>query len=97
MVVLLFVLMVSGTSYPDLPGNSVDLTETHHAIPMPGAVREDAIRINVRSDGRIYFGYRSVSPLDLPDLIRKGVRNGAEKKVYVRPTPAPSMETSSRF
>jgi biopolymer transport protein TolR len=83
LIVLLFVLMISGTSYHDLPGNSVTLTETHHATPMPGAVREDAMHINITQDGKICFGYKSISSLDLPDQIREQVRNGAEKKVYI--------------
>jgi biopolymer transport protein ExbD/biopolymer transport protein TolR len=83
MVVLFFVVMVAQTSYHDLPGNGVDLTESHHAIAMPGALREDAMRVNIQRDGSIYFGYIHISRDDLPDLIREGLRNGAEKKVYV--------------
>jgi biopolymer transport protein TolR len=83
MVALLFILIVAKTSYVDLPKNSVDLTESHHAISMPGALREDAMRVNIKPDGQVYFGYLSISPEDLPDLIRQGLRNGAENKVYV--------------
>jgi biopolymer transport protein ExbD/biopolymer transport protein TolR len=83
MVVLFFVVMVAQTTYHDMPTNAVDLTESHHATSMPGASREDAMRINIQSDGSIYFGYIRISRDDLPDLIREGIRNGAEKKVYV--------------
>jgi biopolymer transport protein TolR len=83
MVALLFILIVAKTSYVDLPKNSVDLTESYHAISVPGALREDAMRINIKPDGQLYFGYLSISPKDLPDLIRQGLRNGAENKVYI--------------
>jgi len=83
MVALLVALMVSKTSYHDLPTNTVDLSVSQHATPMPGAAREDAMCINIKRDGRIYFGYLNISRDDLPDLIREGLRNGAEKKVYV--------------
>src|SRR6266403_5567561 len=45
MLALLFLLMPNG--YHDLPRYSVDLAETRHAIPMPGAAREDAMRISI--------------------------------------------------
>jgi biopolymer transport protein TolR len=82
-VVVFFVVMVAKMSYVDLPRNSVDLTESHHAISMPGALREDAVGVYIQRDGSIYFGYTRISRDDLPDLIKEGIRNGAEKKVYV--------------
>ena len=50
---------------------------------MPKARREDAIRLSVTSDGSLYFRDQRVAAYEIPDLIREGVRNGAEKKVYV--------------
>jgi biopolymer transport protein ExbD/biopolymer transport protein TolR len=83
MLALLFLLMPNTASYHDLPTKGVDLTESHHAISMPGALREDAMRINIQRDGNIYFGYLRISRGDLPDLVREALRNGAEKRVYV--------------
>jgi biopolymer transport protein TolR len=83
MVVLLFILIVAKTTYVDLPRNSVDLSESHHAVSMPGALREDAMCVHIKPDGGIYFGYVRISRDDLSDLIREGLKNGAEKKVYV--------------
>jgi biopolymer transport protein ExbD len=83
MVVLLFVLIVAKTTYVDLPRNSVDLSESHHAVSMPGALREDAMRVNIKPDGSIYFGHVSISHDGLSDLIREGLKNGGEKRVYV--------------
>jgi biopolymer transport protein ExbD len=50
---------------------------------MPGAAREDAMQIHVTRDGRIYFGNLQVVRNDLPNLIRKGLHDGAESKVYL--------------
>jgi biopolymer transport protein ExbD len=83
MVVLLFVLMVSGTTYHDMPGNSVDLALSHHATSMPRVLREDAMRIYIRRDGKVYFGDVHILRKDLPTFVREGLRNSAEKKVYV--------------
>ena len=83
MLALLFLLMPNRTDYHDLHGISVDLTETHYAIPMPGAVREDAIRISITRDGKVYFRNHQVALDDLPDEIREGLRNGAERKIYL--------------
>jgi len=81
MLALLFLLMPNG--YHDLPRYSVDLAETRHAIPMPGAAREDAMRISITRDGKLFFRDHGVMPADLPNEISEGVRNGAEKRVYL--------------
>ena len=81
MLALLFLLMPNG--YHDLPRYSVDLAETRHAIPMPGAAREDAMRISITRDGKFFFRNHQVALDDLPDEIRDGLRNGAERKIYL--------------
>jgi biopolymer transport protein ExbD len=83
MVVLAFAVIVDKISYVDLPKYSVDLTESHHATPMPGAERDDSIHVKIAIDGTIYFRTQRVVPYEIPDLIRAGIRSGAEKKVYV--------------
>lgn len=50
---------------------------------MPGALKEDAIRIKVARDGQIYFSDLRVSRDKLPDLIQEALTKGAEKKVYI--------------
>jgi biopolymer transport protein ExbD len=81
LLVLLFILMV----YVPVPyhGVSVDRATAVHSTPMPGAKREDAMRIFVLRDGRIYFGNHAVATEDLPDEIRERLRNGAERKIYL--------------
>jgi biopolymer transport protein ExbD len=51
---------------------------------MPRAVREDAQVVSVTRDGKIYFGNTLLAADDLSGQIRQSVRNGAERKVYVR-------------
>ncbi len=65
-------------------GSTVDLPRTWHASPMPRAMRENALSVGVMRDARIYFRNVPISAEDLPDQIREGLRNGAEKKVYLR-------------
>jgi hypothetical protein len=50
---------------------------------MPGAEREDAMQISVTRDGRIYFRNNIIMLQDLPEQIRQGVQNGAEKRIYL--------------
>jgi len=65
-------------------GSIVDLPRTWHASPMPRAVREDALSVAITRDGKIYFRNTAISAEELPGKIREGLKNGAEKKVYLR-------------
>ncbi len=49
----------------------------------PRALREDAIRITVAIDGRVYFGQTEIRPEDLHEMIRTAIGKGAEKTVYL--------------
>ena len=50
---------------------------------MPNALREDAIRISITRDGRIFFRDHRVVYKDLPDEILKSARDVAEKRIYL--------------
>jgi biopolymer transport protein ExbD len=63
---------------------SVDLPRTQYASPTPRAVRKDAQIVSILPDGQIYYRHTRVMADDLPGLIREGVRNGAERKIYIR-------------
>jgi|GraSoiStandDraft_55_1057291.scaffolds.fasta_scaffold26566_3 biopolymer transport protein ExbD len=41
-------------------------------------------RVDATRDGKIYFRNVPISAKNLPDKIREGLKNGAEKKVYLR-------------
>lgn len=81
LLVLLFILMV----YPPVPyhGVGVDRAIAVHSTPMPGATKEDAMRVFVMRDGRVYFGNHAIATEDLPSEIRERVRNGAEREIYL--------------
>jgi biopolymer transport protein ExbD len=80
-IVLLIVMMV-GQHRPH--GDAlVDMAYSKYARKMPWAVREDAMRISVTRDGRVYFGVMMVRADELPEQIGKSLRAGAEKRVYL--------------
>jgi hypothetical protein len=61
---------------------------------MPGALREDAMRIRITRDWRIFFRDHGVLCNDLPDEILKSARDGAEKKFFWPQTHARNMAIS---
>jgi biopolymer transport protein TolR len=65
-------------------GYSVDLPRTAYAIAMPRAAREDAQIVSVTRDGQIYYRNIRIRADDLPEQIRESVKNGAERKIYLR-------------
>jgi biopolymer transport protein ExbD len=81
MLALLFLLMPS--TVVDGKGPFPDLFGARHSTRMPGAGREDVMRIDLTRDGRVFFRSVQVTREDLPDVIRKGLHEGAERKVYL--------------
>ncbi len=57
----------------------VDLPSSLHATVQA----EDAMKVYVTRDGRVYFRTQQVQSKSLPVLIRNAVGEGAEKKVYL--------------
>jgi biopolymer transport protein ExbD len=80
MLVLLFVFM---TYAPSGHGLIFDPYISHHATPMPAALREDAMRVIVTRDGSIYFGNAKVAIGDLEEQIRLRLKCGAQHKVFL--------------
>lgn len=77
---LLFFLMVLR---PPRVGILADLPVAKTADLQPHAVREDAIRIMVARDGRVFFRNAPVASEELPGLIRAALQEGAEEEVYL--------------
>jgi biopolymer transport protein ExbD len=77
---LLVIFMI--IPYPHY-GRTVDRVVARHTHRLPGAIREDAIKVALTRDGTVYFGNSRIRPDDLPDRIREAVRNGAEKRIYL--------------
>lgn len=83
MVTLLTIMMLVEGVTPHHSGMPADMAKVQHAVPMPNAKREDAIRIVVTRDGAIYLGHTETRAADLPDQIRQKVREGSERRAYV--------------
>jgi len=81
-VILLF-FMTAPTHHHS---TSYNLAKVNHPVPMPGADREDAIRIVVTRDGQAFFGTERASPADLPEDSRSPERSqhGAEGLYHCR-------------
>jgi biopolymer transport protein TolR len=85
MLVLVMTLMLTGMSLPNpRHGVSVDLPKIGHPHSVPGALREDAIVITVMRDGKICLRNNQITADELPREIRESVKDGAEKRIYIR-------------
>lgn len=79
-VILLF-FMTAPTHHH---GISYDLAKVNHPVSMPGANREDAIKIAVLRDGQVFFGSSRVDPADLPQKIFDRLKDRSTwRKVYI--------------
>jgi biopolymer transport protein ExbD len=65
-------------------GGDVDLAPVDHPKSMPGALKEDAMQVSLTRDGTVYLNDSRVKNGDLVLLLRQGVREGSERKVYLR-------------
>ena len=81
LLVLLIVFMVGG---PPIHGDvAVDLPSAFQAKAQPKARAEDAMKVYVIRDGRVYFRNHMAQPESLPFFIRNAVQEGAERKIYL--------------
>jgi biopolymer transport protein TolR len=81
-LVIFISLAVSPVGNRGSDGAGVDLFKSANSRLLPRAIREDAMRVAVTRDGKLYFGNRRVSPEELAEQIRNSVRGGAENRVY---------------
>jgi len=79
---LIIFMIVPGVT--TLHGVGPDLPWSRYARPMPRAVREDAQIVAVTRDGSIYLGNTQMTADDLPGQIRVNLRNGTDRKIYIR-------------
>jgi biopolymer transport protein ExbD len=82
MVALLF-LFIGDTTPDQHPSPPVDLPAAQNAVPQPSGRREDAMRVSVTRDGRIFFGDSEISRSQLADRVSTALREGSERKVYL--------------
>ena len=81
--VLLLAFMIDTKPYHYF--SSVDLPKVLHPIPMRGADREDAMKISITRDARVYFGSDQVrDPSALLNQIRSHLKEpDVEHKIYI--------------
>jgi biopolymer transport protein ExbD/biopolymer transport protein TolR len=80
---LLMIFMVVPSDHPHHP-LGVDLSPVDHPMPMPGAIREDAMIISVARDGNIFLGAQQVRLSQLPPRLLEALRQGSERKIYLK-------------
>jgi biopolymer transport protein ExbD len=81
---LLFLMMRATPLVPDDHRSTFEAIGSEHADAVPGALREDALVVVVTCKGLIYFGHNEVAVEELSTKIRKGLQEGAERRVYMR-------------
>ena len=87
MLAVVFVAMVVEVVVFGAPGHSgvsINMPKSYNAAAMRGSLRFDAMRITITRDGKVFFCSNYASPEMLPELVRKGVSEGAERKVYLQ-------------
>jgi biopolymer transport protein TolR len=84
MFAILFLMMPPYVEHPPHRGISVDLPKADNADDQKRANREDAMFLAVERDGTVFFQHEKTTPAKLPAMIREQVRQGSDRKVYVK-------------
>jgi biopolymer transport protein TolR len=85
MVVLVFTLMILDlTRTRPQDGFGPRLPRVADPVAMPGALREDAVTVTIRRDGRIYLGLGESTTDQLAAELERQFRGGSEQKAYIR-------------
>ena len=82
MLVLLIIFMVVT---PMLNNKvNVDLARTMSAVPLPDADKDDAVKVSIVRDGRVYLGAHQISLADLGPKAQALLENKPNKTVFIR-------------
>jgi biopolymer transport protein ExbD/biopolymer transport protein TolR len=82
MLVLLIIFMVVT---PMLNNKvNVDLAKTISAVPLPDADKDDAVKVSIVRDGRVYLGANQVALSDLGPKAQALLENKPNKTVFIR-------------
>jgi biopolymer transport protein TolR len=82
MLVLLIIFMVVT---PMLNNKvNVDLAKTMSAVPLPDADKDDAVKVSIVRDGRVYLGANQVALADLGPKAQALLENKPNKTVFIR-------------
>jgi biopolymer transport protein ExbD/biopolymer transport protein TolR len=85
MAMVLFVLLLIFMTVPTHHyGVSADLPRVWHPVSMPGALRDDAMKVSILRDGQVYFCNERVWSDDLGRRIQDRLKDrSVERKVYI--------------
>ncbi len=85
MAIVVFVMVLVFMTIPTgHHGVSGDLPKVSHPIAMPGALREDVIKVTILRDGKIYFGGERINAIDVNAKIEDRLRDrDVERKIYI--------------
>ena len=85
MVVFVVLLFFIAQPIPPHQGVGVDLVKVSHSVAMPGAMQEDAMKVSITRDGKIWFGtYPIYGETELTKRIQDRLKDrGLERKVYI--------------
>jgi biopolymer transport protein ExbD len=84
MVVFVVLLIFMTIPVVDHHGGSVDLPKVLHPVAMRGADREDAIKISITRDGKVYLDTDRIQPFNLTEKIAARLKDrDVERKVYI--------------
>jgi biopolymer transport protein ExbD len=84
MFVLVFLMMFSTITNSHSGWSGADLAIAYHSTLTPAVLREDALEVLITRDGTVYFRNHRILLAELPEALREGVRNGAQKTVYIK-------------
>ena len=86
MALVVFVILLAFMTEPTpFHCGGPDLPEVSHPVPLPAALREDAMTVSVMQDGSVYFGADRIRADAVAEKIEERLKDrGIERKVYVR-------------
>ena len=90
----IFLLLILSEARPFHHGGAT-LARVTQPIPMPSALREDAIIVTIFRDSRVVFANQIVTSDQLPALILESLKDGSERKVYIRADARAKYKTIS--
>lgn len=83
-LVALWFIFLFNLPASDMPRwGSVELAGARHSVPLPGALRDDAIIIGLSASGDVYYESRHTMPSELEGKIREDLKRGSEKRIYL--------------
>jgi len=63
---------------------NVELARTISAVPLPDADKDDAVKVSIVRDGRVYLGANQISLADLGPKAQALLENKPNKTVFIR-------------